>query len=83
VYRKRNISDTLLKERSQSTLGGALWGLYAGFDLHSNNRQVGIVNEEGKKIPRKKLPNEPDAILCEREPHRTEIMGIAVESTYN
>jgi transposase len=44
---------------------------------------LGIVNEEGKKIHRKKLTNEPEAILRELEPYRTEIMGIAVESTYN
>jgi len=57
--------------------------LYAAFDLHSTNSQLGIVNEAGKKIHRKKLPNEPKAILQELEPYRMEIMGIAVESTYN
>jgi len=57
--------------------------LYAVFDLHSNNSQLGIINEEGKRIHRKKLPNEPEAILHELEPYQTEIMGVAVESTYN
>lgn len=58
-------------------------GLYAAFDLHANNSQLGIVNEEGKRIHRKKLLNEPEAILRDLEPYRTEIVGIAVESTYN
>jgi transposase len=58
-------------------------GLYVAFDLHSNNGQLGIVNEKGKKIYRKKLPNESAAILRELEPYRMEIMGIAVEYTYN
>jgi len=58
-------------------------GLYAAFDLHANNSQPGIVNDEGKRIHRKKLLNEPSSILQDLEPYRTEIMGIAVESTYN
>jgi len=58
-------------------------GLYAAFDLHSTNSQLGIVNDAGKRVHRKKLLNEPEAILRDLEPYRTEIMGIAVESTYN
>lgn len=58
-------------------------GLYAAFDLHSTNSQLGIVDEEGKRIHRKKFFNEPDVILKGLEPYRTEIKGIAVESTYN
>lgn len=58
-------------------------GLYAAFDLHANNSQLGIVNEDGKRIHRKKILNEPEAILQDLEPYRSEIMGIAVESTYN
>jgi hypothetical protein len=58
-------------------------GLYAGFDLHANNSYLGIVNEEGKRIHRKKLLNEPKVIVGELEQYRTEILGIVVESTYN
>lgn len=47
------------------------------------NSYLGIVNEEGKKIHRKKLLNEPGAIVQELEQYRPEIMGIVVESTYN
>jgi len=58
-------------------------GLYAAFDLHANNSQLGIVNDAGKRVHRKKLLNEPEAILRDLEQYRTEIVGIAVESTYN
>ncbi len=58
-------------------------GLYAAFDLHANNSYLGIVNEEGKRIHRKKLLNEPMVIVGELERYRTEILGIVVESTYN
>jgi transposase len=58
-------------------------GLYAAFDLHANNSYLGIVNEEGKKVHKKKLPNEPEAIVRELESYRSDILGIAVESTFN
>ena len=34
--------------------------LYTGFDLHSNNNYVGIVDYEGKRIYRRKLRNQPE-----------------------
>ena len=57
--------------------------LYAGVDLHSNNNYLGILNEEGKRIHRKKLNNNLEEILEEFEPYRTDLAGIVVESTYN
>ena len=38
-------------------------GLYAGSDLHGNNNLVGIVDEQGKRNFKKRLPNEPQLIL--------------------
>jgi transposase len=38
-------------------------GLYAGSDLHGNNNLVGIVDEQGKRIFKKRLPKEPQMIL--------------------
>jgi len=58
-------------------------GLYAAFDLHANNSYLGIVNKEGKRIHRKKLPNDPESILRELEPYRKDVVDVAVESTYN
>jgi len=37
--------------------------VYAGFDLHANNNFLGVVDEQGKKILKKKLLNEPGTIL--------------------
>ena len=57
--------------------------LYAGSDLHGNNNLVGIVDEQGKRIFGERLPNESQVILEVLEPYKEEIVGIAVESTYN
>jgi len=58
-------------------------GLYAGSDLHGNNNLLGIVDEQGKRIFKKRLPNEPELILEVLKPFKEEMMGIVVESTYN
>lgn len=57
--------------------------LYVGIDLHSSNSYVAIIDKEGKKVFKKKLPNKPEEILDALKPFKNEIVGIAVESTYN
>ena len=57
--------------------------LYAGFDLHSNNSYLGIINEEGTRVFKKKLGNESGRIIEALEPHKDDIAGVVVESTYN
>jgi transposase len=57
--------------------------LYAGFDLHSSNIYVAIVDAEGKRVFKKKLHNDPNRILAELRPHKRAIAGIVVESTFN
>lgn len=57
--------------------------LYSGFDLHSNNCHLGIIDESGKRIFKKKLDNEPKLILQALQPYRQDLAGIVVESTYN
>ena len=57
--------------------------LYAGNDLHSNNNFWGIIDETGKRIFYKKLPNSPEKILSTLEPFKPDLAAIAVESTYN
>jgi transposase len=57
--------------------------LYAGSDLHGNNNLLGIVDGQGKKIFKKRLPNEPQLVLDVLKPYQEEIVGIVVESTYN
>jgi transposase len=57
--------------------------LYTGFDLHSSNSYVGIIDEHGKRAFNRKLPNDPAVIVDTLRPFRNDITDIAVESTYN
>jgi len=57
--------------------------LYCGIDLYSTNCWISIIDEERKVVREKKLGNDLAAILEFLEPHRAEIEGIAVESTFN
>jgi transposase len=56
---------------------------YTGFDLHANNNYVGIIDEDGKKIKRKRLPNNPASVLECLEPYKSDMAGVVVESTFN
>lgn len=57
--------------------------LYTGFDLHSSNTYVGIIDEDGKRIWKKKLRNDPRLISATLRPFTEDIEGIVVESTFN
>ena len=52
-------------------------------DLHSNNACLGILDEDGNKLFKKKFPNDLSVILSGLEPFKEKIDEIAVESTYN
>lgn len=54
---------------------------FIGMDLHSNNTYIGVLDEEGKKVFKTKLPNELERILVVLKPF--DPFGIAVESTFN
>jgi len=58
-------------------------GLYTGCDLHSSNTYVGIIDEDGKRIWKKKLRNDPRLISSTLKLFKGDIVGIVVESTYN
>jgi transposase len=57
--------------------------LYLGIDLHSSNSYLGIIDETGKRVFKRKLPNDPEMILAALAPYKNDIVGIVVESTYN
>lgn len=57
--------------------------LYGGIDLHSNSNQSAILNEDRKRIMRRKLDNDPARILSFWEPYKPDLAGIVVESTFN
>jgi transposase len=57
--------------------------LYGGIDLHSNNNVVALSDETDRVVYRKRLSNEVETVLDALAPHRDEITGLVVESTYN
>ena len=58
-------------------------GLYAAFDLHANNNSLAMVDQNCSRMLYKKLFNDPELILEVLRPHKENIVGIVVESTYN
>ena len=56
---------------------------FAGIDLHSNNSYIAIIDNDNKRVFKKKVNNDLQNIVHVLEPHRKQIKGIVVESTYN
>ena len=56
---------------------------YCGIDLHSNNSVVVISDEGDRVVFDKRLPNDLGQIRAALEPHREELVGVVIESTYN
>jgi len=57
--------------------------LYVGVDLHANNNFIAMVDRKGKRVDQKKLSNDLFVILDFLKPYQKDIVGIAVESTFN
>jgi len=55
--------------------------LYAGIDLHSSNSYLAVIDETGKRVFKKKLPNDPEQIFSALAPYKDANIGIVVEST--
>lgn len=56
---------------------------FCGIDLHSNNSVVVITDEADRILVSRRCPNDLAKIVLLLEPHRTELEGVVVESTYN
>src|SRR5208283_2535919 len=56
--------------------------LYAGIDLHASNNFVAVIDASGKRVFKKKIPNEAQIILSILERFQEEMTGV-VESTFN
>jgi transposase len=56
---------------------------YSAIDLHSNNNVLVVSDETDRVLVEKRLPNQISRILELLAPHREEISGVVVESTYN
>ena len=57
--------------------------LYCGMDLHSNNVYCAIIDQDGVRLAKKRLPLDIERIIGYLEPYRAELKETAVESTYN
>jgi transposase len=56
---------------------------YSAIDLHSNNSVVVVTDETDRVLAEQRLPNDLERIIGFLAPHRAEITGVVVESTYN
>ena len=56
---------------------------YCGIDLHSNNSVVIVSDDEDRIVLQKRLANNLGQIRGVLEPHREELAGVVVESTYH
>lgn len=57
--------------------------LYAGIDLHSNNHLVTVINESDARVVEKRIANDLDLTLKLLQPFQQDLVGVAVESTFN
>ena len=57
--------------------------LWSGIDLHSNNSQLAVIDQERRPVYKRKLPNDLPTITRALEPFRAELRSVVVESTYN
>ena len=57
--------------------------LYAAIDLHSSNSVLAVMDGDGKALLRCRRPNDLPRLLNDLAPYRDELVGVAVESTYN
>lgn len=56
---------------------------YSGIDLHANNSVVVVTDDADRVLYSQRLPNGLGPVLAALEPHREELVGVVVESTYN
>ncbi len=57
--------------------------LYAGFDRHSNNSYLRIIDENGRRVFKRKLRNDSELIVTVLNLFKSDIEVIVVESTFN
>jgi len=57
--------------------------LYCGIDLHSNNAYTVVHDEQDRVVYRRRLPTQLELIVGELAPFKEQLVGVAVESTFN
>jgi transposase len=56
---------------------------FCGIDLHSNNSVVVVTDEKDHALVSRRCPNDLTIITGLLEPHRAELVGVVIESTFN
>ena len=56
---------------------------YVGIDLHSDNNYIAIIDNDNRRVFKKKTKNDLRLTRRALKPYRDQIKGIVVESTYN
>ena len=56
---------------------------YVGIDLHSTNNYIAIIDNDNKRVFKKKTKNDLRLVVQALKPHQEQIKGVVVESTYN
>ncbi len=57
--------------------------LYGGIDLHGNNNVISLLDRTDRVVFEKRIANNMEEVLFRLAPYKKEIVGLAVESTYN
>ncbi|MBU0769290.1 MAG: IS110 family transposase [Candidatus Omnitrophota bacterium] len=57
--------------------------LYGAIDLHSTNCYCGVIDEKDQWVSHKRIKNDIEKVKSFFEPHKENLAGIAIESTYN
>lgn len=57
--------------------------LYGGIDLHGNNSFIALLDDQDRVVFDKRVKNDLETILFYLSRYRGDILGLAVESTYN
>lgn len=57
--------------------------LYAAIDLHSTNSVLAVMDQAGKPLLQCRRANDLSVLLADLAPFQHELVGVAVESTYN
>jgi transposase len=56
---------------------------YAALDLHSNQSVLVLIDEKDQVVWKGRLVNDLELVLMALAPYREQVVGVAVESTYN
>ena len=56
---------------------------YVGIDLHSTNSYIAIIDNDNRRMFKKKTKNDLRLVVEALKPYQEQIKGVVVESTYN